>query len=167
MFYRSRSATSKKRHFPKPNTMKSFIYYYLVLILLIGLPAQAVSSFVRDRKLPISTVIYPSDSILKHKPQNEAKARIPGAVSLSSAVVAVIYVFAGATVGAIDYGALAVRMGFAAKSCARKLTKSRTRSLSASPEIKTGAKFGMIVGVMAIVAALTVGFYNAIMSWGG
>lgn len=147
--------------------MKLLRYFYFGLFFF-AFSAEAARSSRLDRKLLMPTLIYPADSIVKHKPQSEAKVRIPGAISSTLAIVAVILVFAGATLGAIVFGALAIIMGLGGESVARKLTKNRQKSSPGSSEVKAaGAKFGMILGALAIATALIVGFYNAIMSWGG
>ncbi|MEZ4902064.1 MAG: hypothetical protein R2822_10065 [Spirosomataceae bacterium] len=122
-----------------------------------------------DRKIPMPTTIYPSDSV-KTVPKGELKAQVPGGIAFASGFVAVILVFVGATVGVIVLGAIAIIMGIWGKSIARKLTENRQKlspTSSASKVKSGGANFGIVVGILTIVVALALAFWNGLMSWGG
>ena len=140
--------------------MKSLLYFSV----------KAASSSMLDRKIPMPTMIYPPDSVVKTIPKGEAKVQISGAISLVSGFVAVILVFVGSTVGVIVLGAIAIIKGILGKSIARKLTENRQKlspTSSASKVKSDGANFGIVAGVLTIVVALALAFWNGLMSWGG
>lgn len=148
--------------------MKLLFYFYCCLFCY-SFSVKAANSSISDRYLPMPVVVSSTDSIIKTVPKVDVKTTVPGVISLLSSITAVILIFAGATVGAIIFGGIAILAGMIGKSMIRKLIKEKQKvSPSTSSKVKAGgAAFGIIVGILAIIVALAVFFFNAITSWGG